>query len=71
MFWSVFLAANILPGASEVLLVSGTGEPWFVIATATVGNTLGSFANWACGRFLSHYRDRRWFEDQCFSATPA
>ena len=65
MFWSAFLAATILPGASEVLLVAllvgGTGEPWIVIAVATIGNTLGSVTNWACGRFLCHYRDRRWF----------
>lgn len=65
MFWSAFLAATILPGASEVLLVAlllgGTGEPWIVVAAATVGNTLGSVANWACGRFLGHYRDSRWF----------
>lgn len=65
MFWSAFLAATILPGASEVLLVAllfgGTGEPWIVLAAATIGNTLGSVANWACGRFLGHYRHRRWF----------
>lgn len=65
MFWSAFLAATILPGASEVLLVgllvSGTGEPWIVIAAATAGNTLGSVANWACGRFFVQYEDRRWF----------
>ncbi|WP_224007745.1 YqaA family protein [Aureimonas sp. SA4125] len=65
MFWTAFLAATILPGASEMLLVAllvgGTGEAWIVIAAATVGNTLGSLANWACGRFLAHHRDRRWF----------
>lgn len=65
MFWTAFLAATILPGASEALLVglllSGTGEAWAVLAAATVGNTLGSIANWICGRFLGHYRDRRWF----------
>lgn len=65
MFWSAFLAATVLPGASEVLLIAlligDTGDPWIVIAAATLGNTLGSVANWACGRFLAHYRDRRWF----------
>ena len=65
MFWTAFLAATILPDASEVLLVAflvgGTGEPWIVIAAATVGNTLGSVAKWACGRFLGHYWERRWF----------
>ncbi|KQT50666.1 hypothetical protein ASG43_05095 [Aureimonas sp. Leaf454] len=65
MFGSAFLAASILPGASEVLLVAllvaGTGEPWIVLASATIGNTLGSVTNWAFGRFLIRYRQRRWF----------
>ena len=63
IFWSTFVAATMLPGASEVLLVAllvgGTGKPWIVVAAATVGNALGSVANWACGRFLGHYRDRK------------
>jgi membrane protein YqaA with SNARE-associated domain len=29
------------------------GEPWIVVAT-TIGNTLGSVVNWACGRLLGH-----------------
>ena len=28
---------------------------------ASLGNTLGSVANWALGRFLLAFRDRRWF----------
>lgn len=65
MFWTALLAATVLPGVSEVLfvslLVSETGNPWVVLGCATAGNTLGSVVNWACGRFLGHYRDRRWF----------
>jgi len=31
------------------------------VTTATAGNTLGAVVNWALGRFLLHFRDRRWF----------
>lgn len=65
MFWTAFLAATLLPGASEVLfaglLVGGAVDPWLLLLAATIGNTAGSVVNWFCGRFLSHYRDRRWF----------
>ncbi|NDW05039.1 YqaA family protein [Jiella pacifica] len=65
MFWSAFLAATLLPGASEVVLaaalVERTVDPWVLIALATAGNTLGSLFNWVCGRFLIGFQDRRWF----------
>lgn len=65
LFLSAFLAALLLPGSSEAvltgLLVSGNGEPWLLLAVASIGNVLGSVVNWVCGRFLSHFRDRRWF----------
>jgi membrane protein YqaA with SNARE-associated domain len=65
LFVSAFTAATLLPGSSEAvltgLLVYGRGEPWILIAVATVGNVLGSVVNWLCGRFLSAFRDRRWF----------
>ena len=65
LFWSAFLAATLLPGASEIVLVAllaeGVGEPWLLVVVAGVGNTLGSVVNWVCGRFLLHYADRRWF----------
>ncbi|MBP0614627.1 YqaA family protein [Jiella mangrovi] len=65
MFWSAFLAATLLPGASEVVLVASlvekSADPFLLIALATIGNTLGSLVNFGCGRFLIGYRDRRWF----------
>jgi membrane protein YqaA with SNARE-associated domain len=65
LFLSAFTAATLLPGSSEAvltgLLVYGQGEPWLLIAVATVGNVLGSVVNWVLGRFLSAFRDRRWF----------
>ena len=28
---------------------------------ATTGNVLGSFVNWALGRYLLHWQDHKWF----------
>lgn len=65
LFTSAFLAATVLPGSSEALLagllLAGREDPALLVAIATVGNVLGSVVNWVCGRFLSVYRDRRWF----------
>lgn len=65
LFLTAFLAATLLPGGSELLLlallVENRVDPWLLIAVATFGNTFGSIVNWACGRFLYEYRDARWF----------
>lgn len=64
LFSSAFLAATILPFYSEVLLfilLQQGGEPWILIAVATLGNTLGAVVNWILGRSLLHFKNRRWF----------
>lgn len=65
LFGIAFAAATILPAQSEIMLVAlllaGTRDPWLLIAVASVGNTLGSCVNWALGRWLRRYSDRRWF----------
>lgn len=65
LFLAAFLAATLLPFYSEVLVVAllmKQPEAWFWIwLVASVGNTLGSAANWALGRYLLRFRDRRWF----------
>ncbi|WP_062014791.1 YqaA family protein [Aureimonas sp. AU4] len=65
LFASAFVAATLFPASSEALLVgllvAGTGEPWWLVAVATLGNTLGGVFNWVCGRFLAAQSDRRWF----------
>jgi membrane protein YqaA with SNARE-associated domain len=65
VFTSAFLAATVLPAASELVLagtasVEGADILALLIA-ASVGNTLGSVVNWLLGRFLAVWRDRPWF----------
>jgi len=64
LFTSAFLAATLLPAYSEVLFVGllGAGyDPFWLWASASLGNTLGAAVNWALGRYLLHFEDRRWF----------
>ena len=65
LFLSAFSAATLLPGSSEALLagyaVTKTGTPAMLLTAATIGNVAGSAVNWALGRFLILYRDRKWF----------
>lgn len=64
VFGSAFLAATLVPFYSE-LAVAGAlalrADPEALLAAATLGNTLGAAVNWALGRFLVRYQDRRWF----------
>lgn len=65
LFASALVAATLLPMQSEAVLVGmllAGGQPtWVLIAVATAGNVLGSLVNWWLGRFIEHFRDRRWF----------
>ena len=64
LFASAFLAATVLPFYSEItlfLLLEQGNDPVLLLAIATLGNTLGAAVNWALGRYLLHYQDRRWF----------
>lgn len=66
LFLSAFLAATILPFSSEAVLAGlyaakGGAGAGALLATASVGNTLGSFANFLLGRFCLHWREARWF----------
>lgn len=65
LFAVAFVAATILPAQSEAalvgLLVVGKQSPLLLILVATAGNVLGSVTNWLLGRWIEHYRHRRWF----------
>lgn len=65
LFGIAFLAATLVPAQSELalgaLIATMRYDPWLLIMAATAGNVLGSLVNWVLGRFLHHYRERRWF----------
>lgn len=65
LFAIAFVAATILPAQSEAalvgLLVSGTHSPVLLVAVASLGNVLGAVVNWALGRGVERFRDRKWF----------
>ena len=62
---SGFLSATLLPGSSEIVLISmlsdGMGAPMLLVAAATIGNVLGSLFNWLCGKYLLTFMGRWWF----------
>ena len=65
LFLTAFGAATILPLQSEWvvagLLLDGR-HPWeLVVLIASLGNILGSMANWLLGRSFVHFQNRRWF----------
>lgn len=65
LFAIAFVAATILPAQSEAalvgLLLAGGQPAWALVVVASVGNVLGAVVNWALGRGVERYSDRRWF----------
>ncbi len=64
LFLSAFLAATLLPFYSELLLLgllAAGYDPLALWLWASAGNTAGACVNWALGRYLLHFQDRRWF----------
>ncbi|MDP5292575.1 YqaA family protein [Oceanimonas sp. CHS3-5] len=65
VFGSSLLAATIAPFYSEVVLAAVlTRQPDAALllwTLASIGNTLGSMVNWWLGKYLLHYRHKRWF----------
>ena len=65
LFATALVAATLIPAQSEAVLVAlilqNSWPVWVLLAVASVGNVMGSAINWVLGRFLSGYRDQRWF----------
>lgn len=58
-------AASLLPMQSEPVLVGllllAEQPAWALVTVASIGNTLGSCINYALGRAVERFRNRRWF----------
>lgn len=65
LFLVAFAAATILPAQSEAvlsaLLLTKNHSPWLLVLVASLGNTLGAVVNWALGRGIDSFRDKKWF----------
>ena len=65
LFAASLLAATVFPAQSEVVLaglhLTGNHNAALLVCVATFGNVLGACINWVLGRYLVHFKDRRWF----------
>jgi membrane protein YqaA with SNARE-associated domain len=64
LFCSAFIAATLLPLASEALLGTLLYQgyaPLLLWLAATAGNTLGACLNWYLGKWCLHWQKHRWF----------
>lgn len=65
VFGAAFLSATLLVGVSEAALVVAAAQPdarlFQLFLAATAGNVLGAAVNFALGRSLLRFEDRRWF----------
>lgn len=65
LFIAALGAATLLPMQSEAvltaLLLAAKQPPILLLLVATAGNVLGSVVNWMLGRYIEHFRHKRWF----------
>jgi membrane protein YqaA with SNARE-associated domain len=65
LFAASLLAATIVPAQSEAVLaglaLAGNHSLVVLVAVATLGNVLGACINWLLGRYLEHFKNKRWF----------
>jgi membrane protein YqaA with SNARE-associated domain len=65
LFATAFISATIFPMQSEAVFLaavySGKYSVPLLLATATLGNTLGAGVNWWLGYRIEKFRDRKWF----------
>ena len=65
LFIAAFLAATILPAQSEAglaaLVLASPASVTLLVATASLGNVLGSVVNWYLGLGINRFTGKRWF----------
>jgi membrane protein YqaA with SNARE-associated domain len=78
LFFAAFFSATILPGISEAYMLTlyyaGGLKPHNLVIVATIGNVCGGVFNYLIGRYLLHFKDRKWFpanDEQLQKATNA
>ncbi|MBL8510929.1 MAG: DedA family protein [Betaproteobacteria bacterium] len=63
LFVAAFMSATVLPGSSEIALVTVLHQHpeivWAAIATATVANTLGGMTSYGVGRLVPNKAEGR------------
>ena len=64
LFIAAFLAATIFPALSEAglaaLILASPALVTLLVATASLGNVLGSVVNWYFGRGINRLTSKRW-----------
>ena len=65
LFIAAFLAATILPAQSEAglaaLILASPASVILLVATASLGNVLGSVVNWYLGLGINRFAGKKWF----------
>ena len=65
LFISSFLSSTILPGHSEITLITlvllEKYSQFLLILYASLGNILGSIVNWYLGIYITKFMNRNWF----------
>ena len=65
LFIAAFLAATILPAQSEAglaaLILASPASFILLVATASLGNVLGSVVNWYLGTGIYRFAGKQWF----------
>lgn len=70
LFFTSFASATLLPGGSEVLfvyLLAQNLNPFLLLFSASLGNTLGSFVNYLLGKYaISFALQKRYVGEKSF-----
>ena len=65
LFTSSFASSTILPGHSEITLITlitqKKYEVFYLVVFASLGNILGSVLNWYLGLYFLKFKNKKWF----------
>lgn len=65
LFLVALVSATFIPSQGEIvlfaLLATGEYHPWQLVLVACAGNIIGTSINYFIGRYIHHFRHRKWF----------